>query len=106
MQEKKRGFLSKEASLIQSMLEQFAPALRERKGAAAYLASVEGILAGLADNLAAARRATADKERAVAERAGQLQELVNAGRRYARAVKELQEEVARNDALRAARGGE
>ena len=100
---RKQFLLNKEATIIQNLLEQFAGALKDKRTSAGYLAGVEKYLADLAATLAAARRSCSDKERDAADREGRLQELVGVGRRYARALKELGEEVEANErALKAA----
>jgi hypothetical protein len=100
--DKKRELLAKESNLVQSILEQFAPALKTPKGAAAYLAQLEGLLGGLDDALRRQQAQAAAKAAAVADRNRALQELVDAQRTYYRLVKELQEEATKNEALSAA----
>jgi hypothetical protein len=95
---RKQFFLTKESNILQSLLEQFGEALKDKKAAAAYLAGVDKYLAGITATLAEERRSCSEKEAEAAARAGRLQELVGVGRRYARALKELQEEVEKNEA--------
>jgi len=89
------------------MLEQASGALATPKGAAGYLSQMDAVLAGLGDTLRK-QQAVADAKRAARdERAAALQALLVAQRAYFRAVKELEAEAEKNDALaaRAARAG-
>jgi hypothetical protein len=97
----KMKYLTKESSIMQDLLEKYAGSVKggDKRTAAAYLAGVEGYITGLGATLAAARSSCSEREAGVVARQAQLQELVTTGRRYARAVKELQEEVERNEAL-------
>jgi hypothetical protein len=99
--DKKREYLSKESNLVQSILEQFGPALKAPKTATAYIQQMEGLLGGLEEALRKQQAQAAGKAAAVAERNKALQELVDAQRTYYRLVKELGEEAARNEALNA-----
>jgi hypothetical protein len=103
----KAKYLTNESALIQDLLSKFEGALkRDKKSAAGYIGAVEGALGALSARLEAERRMCSEKERTRGERAARVQELVNVGRKYARTVRELQEEVEKNDALRAQQGAQ
>jgi len=91
----------KQASQIQNILEMSGEALKGgAKAASAYLAAIEQqFISALEARLVRARGNEASKKSVVRERGAQLAELVASQRKYYRTVKELQEEVERNEML-------
>ncbi len=100
--DKKRQFLSKEDTLISSMLENFAPAMKNKTGRQAFLDQSAAVVASLEDTLAK-QRGQADAKAALRDgKMSEVQKLVEAQRAYYRAVKELQDEAEKSERIAAA----
>ncbi len=98
---RKRDFVSKEESLIDSMLSNFA-CLKNKSQRQAYLNQVDEFVKLIEDSLRKQRTAL-DARRSVKDaKAAELQRLVEVQRAYFKAVKEFQEECDRNESLSAA----
>lgn len=97
----KRKFLAKEESLVGSIGDQFAAAMRSKKTTDAFLEQCRSILEAVQRNLDAQREQLALRRMARDGQLAAFQSLTEEQRTYFRAVKKFQEECDRNDDLAA-----
>lgn len=88
-------------SLLQSINDSFATAMRSKSSRDGFLEQLRAIVQGLRGTLAQQQGSLAERRAALLEAQEGLQRLVDRQRKYFKAVKEFQDECDRNEALAA-----
>lgn len=100
MQDKKKGFLMKYDGLLASITSNFAPSMKTAKQQKVYLDQMDSVISGVDEALKKQQQMCDAKKANRDSRAQDLQKLVEAQRRYLRAVAEMSLQAETNESLR------
>lgn len=100
IQDKKKGFLMKYDGLLASITSNFAPSMKTAKQQKVYLDQMDSVISGVDDALKKQQQMCDSKKANRDSRAQDLQRLVEAQRRYLRAVAEMTLQAEENESLR------
>jgi hypothetical protein len=100
IQDKKKGFLMKYDGLLASITSNFAPSMKTAKQQKVYLDQMDTVISGVDDALKKQQQMCDTKKANRDSRAQDLQRLVEAQRRYLRAVAEMTLQAEANESLR------